>query len=269
MKMREDARNVFDILKEGCLYELAPDHRVVGGVALNALIQADEIDWNNHRVDLGASARLSNRRENGTLRDLDMFIPTTDVSHVKSSSRKINECLGGSVSVSMFRLRPYGENKSGFADFLGGRYIQELPNGDKRLFWRLSGIQTEIPMQALEPWQVLHNGERIFDMIGPVAQLGAYINRSITGVRPKDTEKVTTLKSIVVPGGRVKDVPIDYREQHFAFLEQAGRVARARQELGLVGIKARALSLLERQDWVVELAQGKLDSALSFATGKQ
>jgi len=37
--------------------------------------------------------------------------------------------------------------------------------------------------------------------------------------------------------------------------------------LGLIGLKAHVLSTLERNSALVELAQGKMDGALSFFTG--
>lgn len=200
-------------------------------MALKALLQADSIDWNRRRIEVSPSARLSSRRDNGTLRDLDVLTPTTDKEQAQLLNQEMKQCLAGDMVTSAFRVRPYEENKIGLFDFVGDRYLQETPGGNQKLFWRLSGIETEIPVQSLEPWQVVWQGQNLFNTIGPVAHLGAYINRSITGVCPKDTEKVVALKRIVMPGGRMKDIPVDYREQYFAFLEQAGKVARARRRL--------------------------------------
>jgi len=97
--------------------------------------------------------------------------------------------------------------------------------------------------------------------------LGAYKNRSITGVRPKDEEKVETLREVIMPNDRMGDIPGEYREQHLAFLEQYRKLESERKRLGLIGLKAHVLSTLERNPALVELAQGKMDGALSFFTG--
>ena len=87
--------------------------------------------------------------------------------------------------------------------------------------------------------------------------MGAYKKRSITGVRPKDEEKVETLREVIMPNDRMGDIPGEYREQHLAFLEQYRKLESERKRLGLIGLKAHVLSTLERNPALVELAQGK------------
>ena len=261
--------DVFSMLAEREFGSRVPDHRVVGGVALSALFQASAIDWDEHKVELGSSARLSNRRDNGTLRDFDVLTPATDKEQAQLLNLEMKDRLEDDMVASAFGVRPYEENKDGLFDFVGDRYLQELPDGSRKLFWRLGGIETEIPMQALEPWQVVRRGQVLFDTISPVAHLGAYINRSITGVRPKDREKLAELNQVITPNDKLRDIPANHREQYFAFLEQSRKVTVARQKLGWIGVKAQILSLLERQDWAVELAQGVLDGPLSAVVGKR
>lgn len=260
--------DVFGMLAEREFGSRVPDHRVVGGVALNALFQADIIDWNGRKIELRSSAKLSNRRDNGTLRDLDVLTPATDKKQAQLLNREMKQCLAGDMVTSAFGVRPYEENKIGLFDFVGDRYLQEVSGGRQKLFWRLGGIETEIPMQALEPWRVVRHGQNLFDTISPVAHLGAYINRSITGVRPKDREKLGELKQIIMPNGKLGDIPVNHREQYFAFLEQSQKVARARRRLGWIGIKAQILSAIESQDAAIKLAQGALDRPLSIVVGK-
>ena len=132
----------------------------------------------------------------------------------------------------------------------------------------MSGIETAIPTESLEPWLVEKDGI-VCNILNPVAQLGAYMNRSITGERPKDEAKVQELNNTVMPHGKDSDIPKEYQEQYFAFVEQAEKLRQARERLGWIGLKASVLSLLEKHPTMVELAQGKLDGVLSFSTGKQ
>lgn len=268
-KKNVSERDVFGMLAECEFGSRVPDHRVVGGVALKAILESYSIDWLKHTIAIDTDVSLSNVRPNGTLRDLDVLIPTIDGRQLELARREIDENVDHKMVVSAFGLRPYEENRRGLFDFVGSRYLQELPDGSRKLFWRLGGIETEIPMQALEPWQVVRRGQVLFDTISPVAHLGAYINRSITGVRPKDREKLAELNQVITPNDKLRDIPANHREQYFAFLEQSRKVTVARQKLGWIGVKAQILSLLERQDWAVELAQGVLDGPLSAVVGKR
>ena len=138
----------------------------------------------------------------------------------------------------------------------------------RSLYWRLGGIETEIPSASLDQWLVKRGGETVCAIPNPVAQLGAYGCRSSTGLRPKDEEKVAALTGIIMPNGKISDIPAAYREQYLAFLKQSQKVAAARKKLGWFGLKAGLLSLLERQEWAIRLAQGELDGVLSGIVGK-
>ena len=94
------------------------------------------------------------------------------------------------------------------------------------------------------------------------------MNRSITGMRKKDERKLTGLINVVMPNSKISDIPKEYREQFFAFLEQAEKVKRARK-LGLTALKARLLKRLEEEEWAVKLAQGEHDGLFRLFTGKQ
>lgn len=239
-------------------------YAVVGGLGLHAVTHAKEIDWDNHIVRVNSDAYLPTIRDNGTVRDLDTLVQSPDKDEVVAYRRVMESAISDQLVVSAFGLRPYDTNQRGILDFVGDRYIDKAG----QLYWRLSGIGTAIPTESLEPWLVEKDGI-VCNILNPVAQLGAYMNRSITGVRPKDEAKLQELTNIVMPHGKDSDIPKGYQEQYFAFVEQAEKLRRARKRLGWIGLKASVLSLLEKHPTMVELAQGKLDGVLSFSTGKQ
>lgn len=70
------------------------------------------------------------------------------------------------------------------------------------------------------PWRVLRDGRVVCQILNPVAQWGAYVNRSISGRRAKDEAKLHELEKVIMPSGRLEDIPTAYREQYFAFQEQ-------------------------------------------------
>lgn len=263
--MGKTSENVYSLLPErnfhGKMEDLKVPYIVVGGVGSQALINADEIDWDNRTVYLSSDAYMSCRRDNGTVRDLDTLVQSTDKTVVKGCRQKIADAIGDKLVVSAFGLNPYEKNRRGIFDFVGDRYV----DNEGRLYWRLSGIETEIPSASLEQWLVKRGGETVCAIPNPVAQLGAYGCRSITGWRPKDREKVCKLVKIITPNRKISDIPAEYRGQYRAFREQYKKVAAARKKLGFFGVRADFLSLVENQPQFVEFAQGPLEGVLSRA----
>lgn len=266
--MNKTSENVYSLLVARGFHDRMEDcevpYNVVGGLGLHAVTNAAEIDWDNHVVYMPSGVCLPCLRENGTVRDLDTLVQSTDKTVVKGCRQKISDAIGDKLVVSAFGLNPYEKNHRGIFDFVGDRYV----DNEGRLYWRLGGIETEIPLESLDPWLVEQAGETVCAILNPISQLGAYTCRSITGLRPKDEEKVAKLINIVMPNDKISDIPAAYREQYFAFLEQSRKVAAARKKLGWLGLKARLLSFLERQEWAVRLAQGELDGVLSGFVGK-
>ena len=246
-------------------------YTVVGGLGLHAVTHAEKIDWDDHVVRIGNIYLPRRRESNGTVRDLDTLVHTTGT--VAAYRDEMKDALGGLLVPSVFGLKPYGtplmNTLKGLSHFTGDRYLKEGKGGEKELYWRLAGSETKIPLESLDPWRVEQDGQTVCTIPGPVAQLGAYYNRSITGVRKKDERKLTGLENVVMPNGKISDIPKEYREQYFAFLEQAEKVKQARQRLGLTALKARLLERLEEEEWAVKLAQGEHDGLFRPFTGKQ
>lgn len=266
--MSEVSENMYSLLTERSIHDRMEDcevpYNVVGGLGLHAVTNAAEIDWDNHVVYLPGGVCLPRLRENGTVRDLDTLVQSTDKTVMKSCRQKIADAIGDELVVSAFGLNSYEKNRRGIFDFVGDRYV----DSEGRLYWRLGGIETEIPSASLDQWLVRRDGETVCAILNPIAQLGAYGCRSITGWRPKDIEKVEELVNVIMPNHKISDIPQDCRDQYYTFREQSKKVAEARKKLGWFGLKAGLLSFLEHQEWVVRLAQGELDGVLSGFVGK-
>lgn len=270
--MGKTSENVYSLLVACGFHDRMEDcevpYNVVGGLGLHAVTNAAEIDWDNHVVYLPSGAYLPCLRENGTVRDLDTLVQNTDKTVVKGCRQEIADAIGDKLVVSAFGLNPYEKNRRGIFDFVGDRYVAVEGEEESRLYWRLGGIETEIPSASLDQWLVKKDGETVCAILNPIAQLGAYGCRSITGWRPKDTEKVEELVNVIMPNRKISDIPQDCRDQYYTFREQFRKVAEARKKLGWFGLKAGLLSFLERQEWAVRLAQGELDGVLSGFVGK-
>lgn len=266
------SRNVYEVLQHCQLHDrmkndILPhgvNYTVVGGLGAHAITHALKIDWDEGIVTVDPAAELPRIRDNGTVRDLDMLVHSSNAEDITVYRGGINNIINGAMVTSIFGLRPYESNRRGILDVVGRRYITD----DGHPFWRASGVETAIPPEGLRPWCVQRSGETVYTIINPVAQLGAYMNRSIAGQRPKDKEKIGDLKRVIMPSGKVSEIPKAYRDQYDAFLAQAEKMARARRRLGFVALKAKFVSMLEGQSWAVRLTQGPLDTALGRFVGK-
>ncbi|QHU93154.1 hypothetical protein GWK77_03185 [Candidatus Saccharibacteria bacterium oral taxon 488] len=222
--MSEVSENIYPLLVEHSIHDRMEDcevsYSVVGGLGLHAVTNAAEIDWDNHVVYLPGGVCLPCLRENGTVRDLDTLVQSTDKVVVKGCQREMTDAIGDKLVISTFGLNPYKKNRRGIFDFVGDRYIDD----EGRLYWRLGGIETEIPSSSLDQWLVKKDGETVCAILNPIAQLGAYGCRSITGWRPKDTEKVEELVNVIMPNHKISDIPQDCRDQYYTFREQSKKL---------------------------------------------
>lgn len=113
--MSEVSENIYPLLVEHSIHDRMEDcevsYNVVGGLGLHAVTNAAEIDWDNHVVYLPGGVCLPRLRENGTVRDLDTLVQSTDKAVVKSCRQEIADAIGDKLVVSAFGLNPYEKNR--------------------------------------------------------------------------------------------------------------------------------------------------------------
>lgn len=119
--------NVYDAIARsdlhGQLNDLGGQYVIVGGLGLHAVTNAEKIDWDERAVTVSNDTDLPRLRENGTIRDLDTLVCSTDARVIDKYKETIVRAIGGEVVASVFGLRRYEENTRGFLDFTGSRYF--------------------------------------------------------------------------------------------------------------------------------------------------
>lgn len=262
--MTDNNRDVYDILLNKSFHETASKlgtrYSVMGGIALSAVTHADSVDWDGRTIVISSEVSLPQYRENGTRRDLDVLFHSTDKDIMDGSYQQVRKAIDGELTVSAFRLWDYNENKPGYFDFLGRQYVDQ----SGRTFWRTSGIETELPASSLETWNVIREDRVVCEVLNPVAQLGAYMNRSIGGEKLKDKDKIVELRNIIMPSGKIKDIPAAYREQYIAFMEQSQKIRKAACGIGLVALKAGLVRCIEQYSWATSLIQNYEEFKTSY-----
>lgn len=250
-----DNKDVYGIMLDKGFAEFASKLKdrcsVMGGVALHAATYGC-IDWGERAINIGNDTVLPQYRENGTRRDVDVLVHDTDKLIMDDCRKGIQEIIDEELTASVFRLWDYDENRSGYFDLLGRQYIDK----SGRTFWRTSGIETELPIESLEAWSIIRNGRAVCEVLNPVAQLGAYMNRSINGEKLKYADKISRLRNTIMPQGRLKNIPAEYREQYLTFSDQSRKVSEAaRKKFGLIAIKADLVGHFEKYPWIERLVQ--------------
>ena len=114
--MSEVSENIYSLLVRCSIHDKMEDHEipynVVGGLGLHAVTNAAEIDWDNHIVCLPNGVYLPRLRDNGTVRDLDTLVQSTDKTVVKGCRQEMTDAIGDKLVISTFGLNPYEKKSS-------------------------------------------------------------------------------------------------------------------------------------------------------------
>jgi len=200
-----------------------PIVQIIGGVNTVALVNPDTvIDTKRKEVIAPESLFLPNIRDDGTLRDLDVLVLSSEASYVSYVSRKVDEAIGKDLDGSVFGIRPesvlHSQIKNAFGvaalkTFLSDRYyvsnetksfmspdsapICGTDNGYQYgIVKSLFPFAAPIHPESLETW-TLKVGEIDIPIPNPAMSIINYTNRSISGLRPKDRLKVENMAAIV------------------------------------------------------------------------
>ena len=181
--------------------EIIPDER--------RIVAAPDTDYDQ----LG---QFRNEDRGGTKRDLDVLVTSTNPQKIEEVKSAAEQTIGDQLAISVFGLRrasklPKFNNHPGWAmasNWLGDRYIGRDPSGEIFVDRALFPFAARMHPETLETWQ-LQTG-RDEDQTIPVPHPGTtilnYFGRSISGIRPKDEQKIARVgQNIVKAAPWIKD----------------------------------------------------------------
>jgi len=170
--------------------------QIVGGVGTAALCSPkSEIVLDARTIYVSDDFTLSTHRPDGTLRDVDVLVLTSDAHRLRQVRNDLVATLGASLEPSVFGIRPAKQihhqlrnplHPSNLGIFLGDRY--ESPEGHG-IVRALFPFKTPLSAESLTPW-TLRRGDMSIPVPNPATSLINYFARSISGLRPKDAVKV-------------------------------------------------------------------------------
>lgn len=189
-----------------------PDVQLIGGNGSAALLdQETVIDLDAGTIDAPARCDLPRFRPDGSLRDMDTLVLSTDTNDIDRIQSLAEASIGDGLKISVFGLKPLEDLerqqrqplRSTASVFLGDRYVTTSSDAAGRLthidgYKALYPFQAPISFEAMETFQLSTRGRTITPTAHPGATILNYLTRSISGTRAKDLEKVTTMTERVL-----------------------------------------------------------------------
>jgi len=197
------AKNTFDIVRPFA-QQISErlDVQILGGVGTAALEDPrSEIDFYRGEVYTPTDIYQSSLRDDGTLRDIDVLLLSSDPNKVAELEADLEQTVGDDLQREVFPVRPYTIISEQMARPFGGRVLRTFvsdrydsaPGSDEAYIKALFPFAVPIDPTSLIPWTVITaDGTRI-PIPNPGTTITNYTNRSISGLRYKDTDKMTRI----------------------------------------------------------------------------
>jgi len=183
------------------------DVQIMGGVGTAALSDPrTEICTYSKEVIAPHDFFLPAFRNDGTLRDVDVLVLSSDVLRTSEVDNVLMDTVGSRLERSVFGIRPrevlqrqlaHPLGFRAFRTFLSDRYEAGSVDGEayvKSLF----PFAVPFDPEALETWTlVVGDDSHRIPIPHPGMTLANYCNRSISGLRPRDEDKIASVAANV------------------------------------------------------------------------
>lgn len=199
--------NAFDVVKpflDDLHSETQSSVQIVGGLGMHALtLETTEIDHNAQEICIREPLTLPVLRDNGTRRDVDALVMTTDETALAHAEERLKEVVDGQLKVGAFGIHsaenfdrlvrnPLGIRAVRTA--LADRYMAADGTFTKATF----PFSVPITEESLATWHVTNNQDFYMPVSDPFTSYLDYAERSIGGRRPKDAEKLQKVAANLV-----------------------------------------------------------------------
>ncbi len=174
------------------------DVQIMGGVGTAALEDPrTEINMDKKEVYAPTGFALPTFRDNGTRRDVDVLLTSSNSGRIAEVEAVLEATVGEHLQREVFPIRPHEVladqilhpfGRQAILAAVSDRY-EASPDIEGVFVKALFPYAVEIDPETLEPWTLVTDlGE--FPIPHPGTTVANYTNRSITGLRHKDTRKM-------------------------------------------------------------------------------
>ncbi len=189
-----------------------PAVQIVGGNGSAALLNEHTvIDLEAGTIEAPPACDLPRFRPDGSLRDMDALVLSTDQSQIDCIQALAEDLIGDELEIAIFGLKTIADLerqrnqpiRSTARVFLGDRYVTTAHSGQGRAvvingFKALYPYQAPITSDTFETFQLSIQGGATTPTAHPGSTILNYLTRSISGVRAKDLAKVRTMTDNVL-----------------------------------------------------------------------
>lgn len=181
-------------------------YQIMGGIGSAALTGRFIALPEEQVIETSKEVRLSQYRENKSLRDVDVLVLSNDDAELQKVEAIADDVIGEELILSIFGLKSVWDlrkqkdhpGRSFSSVFLADRYVGLHGVGEcyKALYPFISPLDPE----ALETWYVpVTRGAQTtaIPIPHPGASILNYVTRSVSGIRPKDEEKLRRITASV------------------------------------------------------------------------
>ncbi|MGI9613983.1 MAG: hypothetical protein ACR2QO_13825 [Acidimicrobiales bacterium] len=184
-----------------------PPVQIIGGNGSAALLnERTVIDLAAGTIEAPAACDLPRFRPDGSLRDMDTLVLSTDQGQIDRIRALAEERIDDGLTISIFGLKPVADLerqrsqplRSTARVFLGDRYVTTSYDEEGDLvgidgFKALYPFQAPITTETFETFRLSTEGRTTTPTAHPGTTILNYLTRSISGVRAKDITKVDTM----------------------------------------------------------------------------
>jgi len=179
------------------------DVQVIGGMSISAMAHPDaHFDSQQREITVPNNFSLSSRRPDGSLRDIDVLVNSTNQARVEEVETHLRETIGNRLEHSVFSILPnrllerQRSNPFGMIalrTLLSNRYESSITTQTyvKSLFPFAAAIDPE----SMETWTLIVGDEQQVPVPHPGTTLLNYMTRSVSGIRPRDKDKLSAAAS--------------------------------------------------------------------------
>jgi len=173
----------------------------MGGVGTAALEHPDvEINIDRQEVIAPKSFFQSKYRDNGSLRDVDVFVASSNPVRIQAVEAQLEATVGDELERRVFGIHPHETLSAQLARPMGTRVVRMFTSDRYEVFPDVSGVYVKslfpfaVPVEdeSIEPWMLVTEGGEV-PIPNPGITIANYTNRDIVGLRFKDTPKVNEM----------------------------------------------------------------------------
>lgn len=188
-----------------------PNFQIIGGNGSAALVHPKtELDLVSGLIIAPEGCDLPVHRDDGTLRDMDVLVLSSDEADLAAVEGLSDRTVGKRLQRSIFGLKPVSDLRrqqrhpisASAKVFLSDRYVELDSNGGVRYGYKaLFPFAAPINADSLATLLLISpTGDRTpVPTSHPGATILNYLTRSISGLRPKDAEKVAKMADNILP----------------------------------------------------------------------